>query len=387
MSLFKVFNVAGSALNAQTIRLNTTASNLANAESVSGDASKVYRARHPVFQAMMDSADGTFDGQDSAAGVRVLGVVESKAPPLMRYAAGQSARQQGRLCIQFERQFDRRNDQHDFGQPLLRHQYRSHQHRPRPAAQNHFDGPLGIDHDNDWNTRRRRRTGTGTGTGAGAVGGTGSAPAGGSGSITSGATLGGTDFLTLMLAQLKNQDPTSPVDSNTFLNQLAQLSEVQGISSLNTSFGSLSSSLTSSQALQASSLLGHQALVNSGTAALTANGTVTGAVTVPQTSSQVLLTISDSSGALVRQINLGAQSAGLTGFTWDGKEGNGSQAPAGTYTLSAQYAGATKGSTAATTLVNGTVESVSMGAGSTGLTLNVSGLGSVPFSSVQQISN
>jgi flagellar basal-body rod modification protein FlgD len=190
-----------------------------------------------------------------------------------------------------------------------------------------------------------------------------------------------------MLAQLKNQDPTSPVDSNTFLNQLAQLSEVQGISSLNTAFGSLSNSLTSSQALQASSLLGHQALVNSGTAALTANGTVTGAVTVPQTSSQVLLAISDSSGALVRQINLGAQSAGLTGFTWDGKEGNGSQAPAGTYTLSAQYAGATKGSTAATTLVNGTVESVSMGAGSTGLTLNVSGLGSVPFSSVQQISN
>jgi flagellar basal-body rod protein FlgC len=85
MSLFKVFNVAGSALNAQTIRLNTTASNLANAESVNGDASKVYRARHPVFQAMMDSSDGAIDGQDSAAGVRVLGVVESTAPPLMRY--------------------------------------------------------------------------------------------------------------------------------------------------------------------------------------------------------------------------------------------------------------------------------------------------------------
>ena len=247
---------------------------------------------------------------------------------------------------------------------------------------------------NQWNTRRRHdrhrhrhRNGHRHGTGTGSVGGTGSAAASGSGSITSGATLGGTDFLTLMLAQLKNQDPTSPVDSNTFLNQLAQLSEVQGISSLNTSFGSLSSSLTSSQALQASSLLGHQALVNSATAALTANGTVSGAVNVPQTTSQVLLTISDASGALVRQINLGAQSAGLANFSWDGKEGNGSQAPAGTYTLSAQYAGATTGSTAATTLVNGTVESVSMGAGSTGLTLNVSGLGSVPFSSVQQISN
>jgi flagellar basal-body rod protein FlgC len=85
MSLFNVFNTAGSALNAETVRLNTTASNLANAESVNGDASKVYRARHPVFQTMMDSTNSGFDGEDSAAGVRVLGVVESTAPPMMRY--------------------------------------------------------------------------------------------------------------------------------------------------------------------------------------------------------------------------------------------------------------------------------------------------------------
>ncbi len=57
MSLFNVFNTAGSALNAETIRLNTTASNLANAESVNGDASKIYRARHPVFQTMMDTSE------------------------------------------------------------------------------------------------------------------------------------------------------------------------------------------------------------------------------------------------------------------------------------------------------------------------------------------
>jgi len=85
MSLFNVFNVSGSALNAETIRLNTTASNLANAESVSGDSSKIYRARHPVFQAMMNTSDAGFGGQDAATGVRVLGVVESQAPPLMRY--------------------------------------------------------------------------------------------------------------------------------------------------------------------------------------------------------------------------------------------------------------------------------------------------------------
>jgi flagellar basal-body rod protein FlgC len=86
MSLFNVFNVSGSALNAETIRLNTTASNLANAESVNGDSSKIYRARHPVFQTMMDTSDPFAEDQNATAGVRVLGVVESTAPPLQRYA-------------------------------------------------------------------------------------------------------------------------------------------------------------------------------------------------------------------------------------------------------------------------------------------------------------
>jgi len=100
-----------------------------------------------------------------------------------------------------------------------------------------------------------------------------------------------------------------------------------------------------------------------------------------------VVNISDSSGALVRQINLGAQSTGLANFSWDGKLQDGSQAAAGQYTLSAQFAGAASGATAASTYVNGTVQSVTMGAGQTGLTLNVSGLGSVPFSGVKQISN
>jgi flagellar basal-body rod protein FlgC len=85
MSLFSVFNVSGSALNAETIRLNTTASNLANAESVNGDPSKVYRGRHAVFQAMMDTSDTSADGENASAGVRVLGIVESTTPPTMRY--------------------------------------------------------------------------------------------------------------------------------------------------------------------------------------------------------------------------------------------------------------------------------------------------------------
>ena len=84
MSLFNVFNISGSAMNAETIRLNATASNLANAESINGDATKVYRARHPVFAAMMDNDSGVED-QDASSGVRVLGVVESSTPPLKTY--------------------------------------------------------------------------------------------------------------------------------------------------------------------------------------------------------------------------------------------------------------------------------------------------------------
>src|ERR1700677_3394409 len=167
-------------------------------------------------------------------------------------------------------------------------------------------------------------TGTGSSTtanGASTANGSSTAHGGAANSVT----LGGTDFLTLMLAQLQNQDPTSPVDSNEFLSQLASLSEVQGINQLNTSFASLSNSLVGSQALQASSLLGHQVLAASSTGTLaTAGAPLTGAVSVPQTSSQVTLNISNSAGVLVDSINLGAQSAGLANFSWNGQTSNGS---------------------------------------------------------------
>ncbi len=233
-------------------------------------------------------------------------------------------------------------------------------------------------------TNQTNPTGTGSTTGTNSSTGTGTGSTSG---VNGAATLGGTDFLTLMLAQLKNQDPTSPVDSNTFLTQLAQLSEVQGINTLNTSFSTLSSAMTSAQTMQASSLLGHQALVTSTTANLTSGGTVTGAVTVPQTTASVTLSVANSAGTVIKTVSLGAQSAGLADFTWDGTESDGTAAPTGTYTLSATYGGQTASSTAATTAVNGTVESVSMGAGTAGMTLNVSGVGSVAISALQQISN
>ena len=94
MGLMRVFDVAGSGMAAQSLRLNVVASNLANAESTSGSAAGVYRARHPVFTVQpFDAADGGV-----AAGVRMAGVVESQGPARVRYEPGNPlADSQGRV--------------------------------------------------------------------------------------------------------------------------------------------------------------------------------------------------------------------------------------------------------------------------------------------------
>ena len=89
MSLFRIFDIAGSAMSAQSVRLNTTASNLANAESVSSSAETTYRARRPIFAAALADAlqgEGRSSGGDQAAvGVEVKGIVESQAPLQREY--------------------------------------------------------------------------------------------------------------------------------------------------------------------------------------------------------------------------------------------------------------------------------------------------------------
>jgi flagellar basal-body rod protein FlgC len=88
MSSFKVFDIAGSGMAAQSVRLNTVASNLANAESVSGDAKTAYRARHPVFEAVRAQTGAKQNGVDPSAAVKVLGIVEDQRQPEMRYQPG-----------------------------------------------------------------------------------------------------------------------------------------------------------------------------------------------------------------------------------------------------------------------------------------------------------
>src|ERR1700754_2558550 len=89
MSSFKIFDIVGSGMSAQSVRLNTVASNLANADSVSGDPSTVYKARHPVFQAVQQAvANMSATDKASSASVRVKGIVQSNALPTERYDPG-----------------------------------------------------------------------------------------------------------------------------------------------------------------------------------------------------------------------------------------------------------------------------------------------------------
>ncbi|QDX29646.1 flagellar hook assembly protein FlgD [Dickeya poaceiphila] len=141
-------------------------------------------------------------------------------------------------------------------------------------------------------------------------------------------------FLTLLVAQLKNQDPTNPMDNNQLLSQLAQLNTVSGIEKLNTTLGSISTQINSNQSIQASSLIGHGVLVP-GTKVLVGKETATPfGVELESAAENVTINITDSSGKVVHSMDLGALSAGVHAYSWDGKASDGTTAPDGAYTIS-----------------------------------------------------
>ena len=194
--------------------------------------------------------------------------------------------------------------------------------------------------------------------------------------------LGKNEFLELLVAQLNNQNPLEPQENGEFIAQLAQFSQVEGIEKLNTSMGSLLSGYQSSQALQASSLVGRKVIVPTEKAVVDTSETFKGSLVLPVTSSNVYVNVYDSAGKAVSRVNLGQQAAGNVSFMWDGKDSSGNLLPPGTYKFEAQatYDGETKG---LYTLLPANVDSVTLGGSE--LLLNLAGLGSVPLSHVQVI--
>ncbi|MEE9494041.1 MAG: flagellar hook assembly protein FlgD [Gammaproteobacteria bacterium] len=195
--------------------------------------------------------------------------------------------------------------------------------------------------------------------------------------------LGQDDFMELMTAQLENQDPMKPMENGDFLAQIAQFSTVNGITELNDSFKTFSDSLVSSQALQASNLVGRSVLTQTDIVALENGGTVKGSIEVPAASNQVSVSFIDQTGNTVRSLELGTQAAGSTSFTWDGLMDNGEFAPAGQYLIQAEasFNGRREG---LNTLTTTEVQSVTLNR-TGGLTLDLKGGSQVDFSDVKQI--
>jgi flagellar basal-body rod modification protein FlgD len=196
--------------------------------------------------------------------------------------------------------------------------------------------------------------------------------------------LGQEQFLELMMAQLKNQDPMKPMQNGEFLSQMAQFGTVNGIQDLQKTFSGLASSLQSNQALMASSLVGRSVLAPAASAQVAAGSRLLGATDLAQPATNVVVNVTDAAGALVKRIDLGPQSAGEVRFQWDGTLSNGAPAPAGRYTLSAQAQNGRE-TLALNTLLEARVDSVSLG-GANGLSLNLAGLGPVNLADVRQIS-
>lgn len=196
--------------------------------------------------------------------------------------------------------------------------------------------------------------------------------------------LGQDAFMELMIAQLQNQNPLEPMENGEFLAQMAQFSTASGMGELKASFDNFSNSFNSTQALQASSLVGRQVQVTSDRAHLTADGNVTGMVQLPVSTSQLRISVSDANGQLVRTIDLGQQPSGEIDFTWDGTNDDGARVAAGDYRIKAEAL--IEGQTyAVNTSMVATVESVTLGQGGRDISLTVAGQGEVPMSSISKI--
>lgn len=196
--------------------------------------------------------------------------------------------------------------------------------------------------------------------------------------------LGQTEFLDLMVTQLKNQDPFKPMENGNFIAQMAQFSSVTGLAELQQSFDKLATSLQSNQALQASSLVGRTVMVPSAVGTLLPGGSIRGGVELPASSGAVGINIQDASGQIVRRLELGPQAAGEATFNWDGIGNDGLPAPAGRYFVSAD-AGIGGDTVALETFMSAAVGSVTLGQGGQGLTLNLTDGNVVDFSSVKEI--
>lgn len=204
--------------------------------------------------------------------------------------------------------------------------------------------------------------------------------------------LGQDEFLSLMIAQMSHQDPMKPMENGEFISQMAQFSAAKGMKEIKDSFTSLAEALQSSQALQASSMVGRTVMIPGNVGNLTEGGKLEGSVDLKTGAPELVVSILDHSGQLLKKINLGRQQPGQIDFSWDGLIDRGidssdaatQQASPGQYKIRAEVTFEGK-PVAVDTLVKDKVESVSLGKGIKSVILNLSNSGSATLSQVKEV--
>jgi len=188
-------------------------------------------------------------------------------------------------------------------------------------------------------------------------------------------------FLTLLVTQLKNQDPLSPMDNAQITTQLSQISTVSGIDKLNQTMASLATALATSQSMASAALIGRQVVTPGHTLTL-ADKKSAGAIELAEKADQVTVSIIGPAGDVVRRLELGPSEPGLQAFTWDGTAQDGRPAKDGAYTFKAEAVRAGKPVSAATHLV-GTVTGIGVSGKDPAVIVN--GTTEVRFADVRRV--
>jgi flagellar basal-body rod modification protein FlgD len=200
-------------------------------------------------------------------------------------------------------------------------------------------------------------------------------------------SLGQDDFLSLMIAQLKNQDPMKPLDPSQYVGQLAQFSSVAGLKEINAAISGLTDSLRGNRVLDGAALIGRAVVAEGSKVYLGAPSEervgVAGAMQVPAGTNQLQLVVKDASGATIRTQAL-STTAGMRGFAWDGRDDAGNLVAAGGYKveLIANVAGANE---SLATSIAATVSSVALDPTTGALMLDTDILGEISMSDVERV--
>jgi len=194
--------------------------------------------------------------------------------------------------------------------------------------------------------------------------------------------LGSDQFIMLMVAQMKNQDPLKPAEPSEFLGQLAQFSTVSGVRAMQDSMSDMVTAMRSSQMLSGTGMVGRDVLGASSSATFDGVNPINAAVELPVGMTGATAVVKDSTGAIVRQIPLTARS-GLNGFSWDGRSDAGVTAPPGKYDIEVSVMSGQR-TESVQTLLYGRVDSVTLDTKSGGLILNTSH-GALPLTAVRRV--